>query len=67
MNGQQQQHPVITSVPAPLPTTTMNGALHQMNGGGLQLQMQPQQQQVQQVQNIASTGAINTTCTLFLL
>ena len=65
LNG-QQQHPVITSVPAPLPTTTMNGALHQMNGG-LQLQMQPQQQQVKQVQNIASTGAINTTCTLFLL
>ena len=44
MNNGQQQHPIITSVPAPLPTTTMNGALHQMNGG-LQLQMQPQQQQ----------------------
>ena len=67
-----QQHPVITSIPAsmslstaaagPLPTTTMNGALPQMNGG-LQLQIHPhpppqpqqgpvQQQQQQQVQSV---------------
>ena len=55
--GQHQQHPIITSVPAPmsmstagpLPTMAMNGTVQHMNGG---MQLQPQQGHLQQQQQV---------------